>query len=103
MNRISAWAMTIEDDVLIAGCVGTANDNAFGREGYDGLSMLGPNIARCARIGVGANLLPGLRIGVGAVVSAGAVVTKDVPDGALVMGVPTGIRRRLKAATGADQ
>jgi acetyltransferase-like isoleucine patch superfamily enzyme len=65
--------------------------------------MLGPHIARGAAIGLGANLLPGVRIGVGAVVGAGAVVTKDVPDGALVMGVPAGIRRRLKATTGGDQ
>jgi hypothetical protein len=69
--------------VFISGCVGSSNDNAIGRDGYDGSPMLGPNIARAA-IGVGANLL----IGVGAVV--GAVVTKDVPDGALV----TGARRR---------
>lgn len=30
----------------------------------------------------------------------GAVVTKDVPDGALVMGVPAGIRRRRKGVGG---
>jgi hypothetical protein len=76
--------------VLISGCVGTSKDNAIGRNGYDGSPMLGPNSARA-------------RIGGGAVVGANALVTKDVPDGALVMGVLTGIRRRLKAATGADQ
>jgi len=65
--------------------------------------MLGPHIAHGAAIGLGANLLPGVRIGVGAVVGAGAVVTKDVPDGSLVMGVPAKIRRRLKEVSGADQ
>ncbi|MGX1238444.1 UDP-3-O-[3-hydroxymyristoyl] glucosamine N-acyltransferase [Bradyrhizobium japonicum] len=98
-----AGNMTIEDDVFISGCVGTSNDNAIGRNGYDGSPMLGPNIARGAAIGVGANLLPNVRIGVGAVVGAGAVVTKDVPDGAVVMGVPAEIRRWLKAPTGGDQ
>lgn len=39
-------------------------------------------------IGVGALLLPGVRIGRGAQVGAGAVVTSDVPAGAIVAGVP---------------
>lgn len=44
-------------------------------------------------IGVGAILLPGTRIGKGAVVGAGAVVTKDVPPYWVVAGVPA---RRLR-------
>ncbi|WP_309025292.1 DapH/DapD/GlmU-related protein [Pelagicoccus sp. SDUM812002] len=39
-------------------------------------------------IGAGAILLPGVRIGRGAIVAAGAVVTKDVPAFARVGGVP---------------
>jgi acetyltransferase-like isoleucine patch superfamily enzyme len=39
-------------------------------------------------IGVGAILLPGVRIGRGSQVGAGAVVTDDVPDYAIVAGVP---------------
>jgi acetyltransferase-like isoleucine patch superfamily enzyme len=39
-------------------------------------------------IGSNATILPGVRIGSGAVVAAGAVVTKDVPGGVLVRGVP---------------
>lgn len=39
-------------------------------------------------IGAGATVLPGLRIGREATVGAGAVVTKDVPSGATVAGVP---------------
>jgi maltose O-acetyltransferase len=39
-------------------------------------------------IGARAIILPGLKIGKGAVVAAGAVVTKDVPDFAIVGGVP---------------
>lgn len=41
-----------------------------------------------AYIGAGAILLPGIRIGEGAVVAAGAVVTRDVPKYQLVAGVP---------------
>jgi maltose O-acetyltransferase len=39
-------------------------------------------------IGAGAIVLPGVSIGRGAVVAAGAVVTRDVPDGAVVAGMP---------------
>jgi sugar O-acyltransferase (sialic acid O-acetyltransferase NeuD family) len=41
-----------------------------------------------ATIGSGAVILPRIRIGAGAFVGAGAVVTKDVPPGATVIGVP---------------
>jgi acetyltransferase-like isoleucine patch superfamily enzyme len=41
-----------------------------------------------AWIGTGAIVLDGVSIGRGAVVGAGAVVTKDVPDWAIVVGVP---------------
>jgi acetyltransferase-like isoleucine patch superfamily enzyme len=39
-------------------------------------------------IGVGATLLPGVRVGRGAIVGAGAVVTHEVPPFAIVAGVP---------------
>jgi len=39
-------------------------------------------------IGMGAKIMVGVRIGNGAIVAAGAVVTKDVPDFAIVAGVP---------------
>ncbi len=45
-----------------------------------------------ATIGGGVVLLPGVRIGAGSFVAAGAVVTKDVPPGKLVIGVPGRIR-----------
>jgi acetyltransferase-like isoleucine patch superfamily enzyme len=41
-----------------------------------------------ARIGANATILPGVEIGAGALVGAGAVVTKDVPDGMVVVGNP---------------
>ena len=43
-------------------------------------------------IGGGVVLLPGVRIGVGSFIAAGAVVTKDVPPGKLVIGVPGRIK-----------
>lgn len=47
-----------------------------------------PVIEDGASIGLGAVLLPGVRIGKGAFVAAGAIVTRSVPDGCAVRGVP---------------
>lgn len=46
-----------------------------------------------ADIGVGAMILPGVRVGRGAVIGAGAVVTADVPDFAVAAGVPARVLR----------
>ena len=45
-------------------------------------------------IGVGAIILPGVRIGLGAQIAAGAVVTGDIPDGAVAVGVPARVTRQ---------
>ncbi len=57
--------------------------------------MRGPTIRRSARIGGGAILCPGVEIGVEAFVGAGAVVTKDVPPRALVVGNPARVLREV--------
>lgn len=54
--------------------------------------LRGPAIGDLAVIGAHATILPGVRIGRGAAVAAGAVVTRDVPDGKMAVGVPAGIR-----------
>lgn len=53
-------------------------------------------IRRKAWIGAGAIVLPGVTVGENAIVAAGAVVTKDVPDNAVVAGVPAKIIRNIK-------
>ncbi|KTE93847.1 transferase [Desulfitobacterium hafniense] len=78
----------IGNDVFISLHVGSANDNAIGKEGYDHERIMGPRINDGAVIGLGASLLPNITIGKDSIVGAGAVVTKDVLDGATVMGVP---------------
>jgi acetyltransferase-like isoleucine patch superfamily enzyme len=47
-----------------------------------------PRLRRGCQIGAGARILPGVEIGEEAVVGAGAVVTLDVPAGAVVRGIP---------------
>src|SRR6185503_2067307 len=84
---------TLEEDVFIAPCVVTTNDNFMGRTEKRLELMRGPTIRRGARIGGGAILCPAIEIGEEAFVGAGAVVTKDVPARAVMVGNPA---RRLR-------
>jgi acetyltransferase-like isoleucine patch superfamily enzyme len=94
---ITAYS-TLEDDVFIAPCVVTTNDNYMGRTEQRKAAMRGPTIRRSARIGGGAVLCPGVEIGEEAFVGAGAVVTKDVPARKLVVGNPARVLRDVAEA-----
>ena len=48
----------------------------------------GVTVGRDVLVGLGACVLPGVRVGAGSVIGAGAVVIRDVPEGARVVGVP---------------
>jgi acetyltransferase-like isoleucine patch superfamily enzyme len=89
---------TLEEDVFIAPCVVTTNDNFMGRTEKRKALMKGPTIRRGARIGGGAILCPGIEIGEEAFVGAGAVVTKDVPPRVLVVGSPARVLRDVAPA-----
>jgi acetyltransferase-like isoleucine patch superfamily enzyme len=54
--------------------------------------MVGPTIKDWAAIGANVTILPGICIGEGALVAAGAVVTRDVPDRMLAIGSPAKLR-----------
>jgi acetyltransferase-like isoleucine patch superfamily enzyme len=84
---ITAYS-TLEDNVFIAPCVATTNDNFMGRTERRHELMKGPTIRRGARVGGGAILCPGIEIGEEAFVGAGAVVVRDVPPRAVVVGNP---------------
>ena len=47
-------------------------------------------------IGANATILPGVRIGDFSVVAAGSVVTRDVPPGVLVAGIPASVKKTIK-------
>jgi len=97
--------VTIEDGVFIGHGVMFTNDlypratNADGSIQSEVDWVLIPTrVKRCASIGSNATLLPGITIGEGAQVGAGAVVTKDVPDFTVVAGVPAHIVGRARDA-----
>jgi UDP-2-acetamido-3-amino-2,3-dideoxy-glucuronate N-acetyltransferase len=84
---ITAYS-TIEDDVFVAPGVLTSNDNYLGRTAERFTHFGGVTIGRGGRIGVGAVILPNRTVSQDAVVAAGAVVTRDVPEEMIVAGVP---------------
>jgi acetyltransferase-like isoleucine patch superfamily enzyme len=57
--------------------------------------LAGAIIERGARIGANVTLLPGVRVGPNALIGAGAVVTKDVPAGAVMIGNPARFLRHI--------
>ena len=93
---ITAYSL-LEDNVFIAPCVITTNDNFMGRTEKRHELVKGPTIRRGARVGGGAVLLPGIEVGEEAFVGAGAVVLRDVPARAVVVGSPARQIREVPA------
>jgi UDP-2-acetamido-3-amino-2,3-dideoxy-glucuronate N-acetyltransferase len=85
----------IEDEVFVGHGVVFVNDKYpratngdGGLQTTDDWEMLVTRVCRRATIGSGATVLGGVCIGEDALIGAGAVVTKDVPAGAVVAGSP---------------
>lgn len=85
LSHITA-GVVLEDDVFWSVGVLSMNDNR------DGEGLKAPYVEEGAFIGGNAALLPGVRIGAGATVGAGSVVTHDVDAGDRVMGVPARVK-----------
>jgi acetyltransferase-like isoleucine patch superfamily enzyme len=84
----------IEDDVFVGPGAITTNDDTMARHGEE-TPVRGATLRRACRVGGGAVLTPGVEIGEEAFVAAGAVVTRDVPPRAVVMGVPARVVREV--------
>lgn len=57
--------------------------------------LIGPRIERGAKIGANVTILPGVIVGTNALVGAGSVVTKNVPEGMVVVGNPARVIKNL--------
>ncbi|WP_459538518.1 DapH/DapD/GlmU-related protein [Methanobrevibacter sp.] len=86
--------ITIEDDVMIAANVQLLSNN---HDEYDRqvLTCKPIHIKKGAWIGAGASILPGVTIGENAIVGAGAIVTKDVGDCEVAVGIPARVVKTL--------
>jgi acetyltransferase-like isoleucine patch superfamily enzyme len=84
----------LEDDVFVGPGVCTTNDDTMSRHGPE-YGLRGARLRRACRIGGGAVLCPGVEVGEEAFVAAGAVVTRDVPARAVVIGVPARVVREV--------
>lgn len=79
---------TIEDDCFVAPEVTFTNDNFLGRTEERKKHYAGPTLRRGARVGANATILPGKVLEPDALAAAGAVVTKDIGEQTIVVGVP---------------
>lgn len=78
---------SIGNDIFIGPNVVMTNDK-YPQRLRDQYEPKGPTIEDSVSIGANSTILPGVRIGEGSFIAAGAVVSKDVPPWSLVKGVP---------------
>jgi acetyltransferase-like isoleucine patch superfamily enzyme len=98
---------TIGDDVNLQSLVYIPTDTTIGNRVFIGPNTIltndryppkrigglqGPTLSDGVAVGANATILPGICIGEGALIAAGAIVTRDVPPHKLAIGVPAKIR-----------
>lgn len=90
-NGVAVWdGVTLEDDVFVGPNVAFTNDRVPRARPYrtDPADFLPTTVRRGAALGANATIVCGVTIGRYALVGAGAIVTRDVPDFGLVTGGP---------------
>lgn len=102
LGQINAWrSVTIGSNVLIADRVFISDADHCYLDAETPIRLQGDafvgsvNLRDGCWIGIGAVILPGVTIGQNAVVAANAVVAQDVPDRAVVGGIPARIIKQL--------
>ncbi|OPZ32897.1 MAG: putative acetyltransferase EpsM [Tenericutes bacterium ADurb.BinA124] len=106
--RVSKFVNIGEGTIICPGCIITVNikigkhvildyDSTVGHDAIigdfstilPGVSISGHvNIEELVSVGTGAKIIQGLRIGKNTIIGAGAIVTKDIPQNVVAVGVP---------------
>jgi acetyltransferase-like isoleucine patch superfamily enzyme len=94
-SGVQIWDGSVIGDDVFIGPNATFSNDLYPRSKQYSTQFSGVTICNGASIGANATLLPGIKVGERAMVGAGAVVTKDVPARAVVVGNPAKILRYL--------
>lgn len=95
-SGVYLWDGTRIEDRVFIGPNATFSNDPFPRSKVYHKAFKGITVKQGASIGANATLLPGITIGANSMVGAGAVVTQDVPEHAVVVGNPAKIIRYIE-------
>lgn len=96
-NGVQVWdGITIEDDVFV-GPNATFTNDRYPKSKNKDFALERTYISKGVSIGANSTILPGIRIGEGAVIGAGSVVTRDVEANCVVIGNPA---RKIRSLLG---
>lgn len=99
-SGVYVWDNVILEDDVFCGPNATFTNDKFPKSRQRPARFERTLVRAGASIGAGAVILPGIVVGARAMVGAGAVVTKNVPDDAIVAGNPARIHERVAAKVG---
>jgi len=95
LTMMSVGTITIDDGVMMGPGVGLFTDN-HEPNNIRMISTKEIHIKKNVWLGARVNVAPGVTIGENAIIGTGAVVTKDIPDNAVAVGVPARVIKYTK-------